>query len=317
MTQKRVVAVTGATGFLGLHLIPALIQAGAHVRILARRDPTHPAWQGLGFETVRGDLDDPAALTRLVAGADTVIHAAGLIKARNLAEFLHVNQGGSAAMAMAAKQHAPQARFIAISSLAAREPQLSDYAFSKRAGEDAARAAYASALEQLTIIRPPAIYGPWDRETLAIFKAARGPVAPILGQGRAALIHVADAAAAITAMALGAGAAGLYTLADNHPQGYTMPELLAAAARATGGSPRLIRIPGNVVKLAGHLSGWWGRLRGRAVIFTAGKAREILHPDWSVTPAELLPTGIHKPEISLADGFATTAAWYRQAGWLG
>jgi len=315
MSPGRVVAVTGATGFLGTHLIPVLARAGAHVRILVRKNPEHPAWANIAFDSVSGSLEDASALERLVTGADAVIHAAGLIKARSRAEFLRTNQGGTAAIAAATRRFAPQARFIAVSSLAAREPQLSDYAFSKRAGEDAARAAYADSPEQLTIIRPPAIYGPWDRETLAIFKAATRPFVPVFGQSRAAIIHAADAAAAIAA-AMGTGPSGLVTLADDHPQGYTMAELLAEAARATGGAPRFIRLPDGVVRVAGHLSGWWGRQRGQAPIFTAGKAREVLHPDWSVSPSELLPATIYKPTINLADGFAATAAWYRQAGWL-
>ena len=317
MSRRRVVAVTGATGFLGLHLIPALARAGAHIRILTRRNPAHPAWQGIAFEAVYGSLEDAGALERLVTGADAVVHAAGLIKARSRAEFLRTNQGGSAAIAATTRRHAPQAHFVAVSSLAAREPQLSDYAFSKRAGEDAARTAYADTPQQLTVIRPPAIYGPWDRETLAIFKVATRSFVPVFGQSRAAIIHAADAAAAIAAIATRAGPNGLYMLADDHPQGYTMAELLAEAARATGGPPRFIRVPDRVLLAAGHISGWWGQWRGQAPIFTAGKAREILHPDWSVSPTELLPADIYQSKINLADGFASTAAWYRQAGWLG
>jgi nucleoside-diphosphate-sugar epimerase len=317
MNRGHVVAITGATGFLGLHLIPALAQVGAHIRILTRRNPAHSAWQEIAFEAVYGGLEDAGALEQLVSGVDAVVHAAGLIKARSRAEFLRTNQGGSAAIAAATRRHAPQAHFVAVSSLAAREPQLSDYAFSKRMGEDAARAAYADAPNQLTVIRPPAIYGPWDRETLAFFKTTTRSLVPVFGQNRAAIIHAADAAAAIAAIVTGAGPSGLYTLADDHPQGYTMAELLAEAARATGHSPRFIRVPDEVVRAAGHLSGWWGRRRGHVPIFTAGKAREILHPDWSVSPTELLPAFIYKSKIDLADGFASTVAWYRQAGWLG
>ncbi len=316
MSPGRVVAITGATGFLGLHLIPAFAQAGARIRILARRNPAHPAWQGIAVETVHGSLEDPAALAQLVTGAEVVVHAAGLIKARSRAEFLRTNQDGSAAIAAATRLHAPGAHFIAVSSLAARAPHLSDYAFSKQAGEDAVRAAYADAPQRLSIIRPPAIYGPWDRETLAIFKAATRAFVPVFGQSRAAIIHATDAAAAIAAIAMQAGPGGAYTLADDHPQGYTMPELLAEAARATGNAPRFIRMPDWVIRAAGHLSGWWGQKRGPAPIFTAGKAREILHPDWSVSPTELLPRRLYTPKISFAEGFAATAAWYRQAGWL-
>ncbi|MDR3505839.1 MAG: SDR family NAD(P)-dependent oxidoreductase [Acidocella sp.] len=315
--SRPLVAVTGATGFLGLHLVAALAQAGAAIRVLARRDPAHEAWEGLRFETIQGSLEDEAALAALCEGADAVIHAAGLIKALDLATFLRTNRDGTARVARMAQHHAPEARFILISSLAAREPQLSSYAFSKRAAEDAAWQAYQNAPERLVIVRPPAIYGPWDRETLAIFKSANLPLVPLMSQSRVAMIHVSDAAAAIARLALGAGEAGLYTLADDHPEGYLMSELLAEAARAMGrGQPRFLPLPPRIVRLAGWASGAWGRLRGRAPVFTAEKAEEILHPDWSVSAAEALPAYVYKPRLGLAEGCGQTVAWYRAKGCL-
>jgi nucleoside-diphosphate-sugar epimerase len=316
MNGTPVVAVTGATGFLGLYLVTALAREGAHVRILARRPSAPEPWRGIPLDIVAGSLADAGALDRLATGADAVVHVAGLIKARDAATFLQVNRDGTRAAAEAARRHAPTARFVAISSLAAREPQLSPYAASKRAGEASARAVYHDAPEQLVIVRPPAIYGPWDRETLAIFQAASRAVAPVFGAGRTAFVHVGDAAAAIARLAMGAGSAGLYALADTRPAGYGMVELLGEAARAVGGNPRLVRVPDGILLAAGKASGAWGRLRGHAPIFTAGKAREMLHPDWSVTPGELLPPDIYRSQIGLAEGFRTTVAWYRAAKWL-
>ena len=315
---RPTVAVTGATGFLGLHLVAALAKAGEHIRNLARRDPAHEFWRGISFETIRGRLEDEAALARLAEGADAVIHAAGLIKALDRATFLRTNRDGTRAVACAARRHAPAARCVIISSLAAREPQLSSYAFSKRAGEDAARNVYADAPERLVIIRPPAIYGPWDRESLAIFKAAKSPIVPLFSRGRVAIIHAADAADAITQLALGAGEAGLYALADERPEGYEMRTLLIEAAHALGRrQPRFMPVPAPLVRFAGRASGAWGQLRGQAPVFTAEKAREVLHPDWSVSPTEALPASIHQPRIGLTEGFRQTAAWYREKGWLG
>lgn len=315
--SRPLVAVTGATGFLGLHIVTALAARGAQLRLLTRRDPAHEAWQGLSFETIRGDLEDAAALTALVKGADIVIHAAGLIRAADRASFLRTNRDGTARLAYLARQHAPPGRFVLISSLAARAPWLSAYAYSKRAGEDAARQAYATAPERLLILRPPVIYGPWDRASLTIFKTARLPLVPLLGRGRVAVIHAADAAAAIAQTALETGEAGLYAMADNYPQGYLLPELLAAAARAQGrGEPRFLPLPPWLVRLAGHGSGAWGRLCRQAPLFTAEKAEEILHPDWSVSAAELLPARIYTPRYDLATGFAETVAWYRAKNWL-
>ncbi len=316
MNDARVVALTGATGFLGLHVVKALARSGAQIRILARRDPTHAFWRDIALDVVAGDLEDQSALERLTKGADTVVHMAGLIKARNRAEFMRINRDGARAVAEAAARHAPDAFFVATSSLAAREPQLSPYAASKCAGEDAIRNVYSRNRAKLAIVRPPAIYGPWDRETLAIFKAASHAIAPVFGDGRIALIHVDDAAAAITSLAIGAKNSGDYALADTNPAGYSTEELLREAARALGNNPRLIRVPPSALAVAGSVSQAWGAISRQSPIFTRGKAREMLHPDWSVTQKELLPAAIYQSKIGIREGFASTAAWYKAAGWL-
>jgi len=311
----RRAALTGATGFLGLHLLPALLQADFQVRILARGEPPAGPWDGLPFETVRGGLEDPDALAELVRDADLVVHAAGLIKARKPAAFFAVNRDGTAALAAATRRVAPKARFLFVSSLAAREPQLSDYAASKRQAEAAAQAAFADAPDQLAILRPPAIYGPWDKETLTLFRATQGRFAPVAGHGRTAVVHVRDAAGAIAALAQN-WRAGQFALADARAEGYAMHELLLAIARATGGRPYLLALPDWLVLAAGHAAGLWKRLTGTVHIFGPGKAREMLFPDWTVSPAELLPAEIFAPRFGLVEGVADTVAWYRQAGWL-
>lgn len=316
MSGDGVVAVTGATGFLGLHIVVALAREGRTVRILARRDPAHELWRGIALDVVRGSLEDSPALERLTLGADAVIHAAGLIKARDPSEFFRVNRDGARAVAQAARQYAPASQFVAVSSITAREPQLSHYAASKLAGEQAVRAEYRDKPDQLVIVRPPAIYGPWDRETLAIFKAASHAVVPIFGSGRTAVVHVADAAAAISRLAVGTGAAGLYALADCNPAGYSAQDLMGEAARAVGRIPHFARVPDGALLAAGRVSAWWGRMRGRAPMFTAGKAREMLHPDWSVSSGELLPSTIYRSQIGISEGFRATAAWYKAAKWL-
>ena len=166
--EGRRIAITGASGFLGLHLVKTLCTQGSDVCALMRRPPLHPHWQDITPQIVPGDLNDTSALARLVDGADAVIHAAGLIRRAIWPRFRR-----SIAMVLAPWQSRaasrPFARFVAISSLAAREPQLSHYAASKREGENALRDIYADAPQQLVIVRPPAIYGPWDTETLISF----------------------------------------------------------------------------------------------------------------------------------------------------
>src|SRR5436190_1019910 len=120
-------AVTGATGFLGRRLVPALVERGWEARALVRRAPETGLWDAAAPDLVRGDLADEAALRTLCDGVDAVIHAAGLIKARNRAAFFEANEAGARRVAQAAGG----ARVLLVSSLAAREPRLSDYAASK------------------------------------------------------------------------------------------------------------------------------------------------------------------------------------------
>ncbi|WP_080920756.1 SDR family NAD(P)-dependent oxidoreductase [Manganibacter manganicus] len=309
-SDRSLAAVTGATGFLGRHLVAALLAAGWHVRALSRSG-------ALPFgdaDIVAGDLEDEQALGRLVEGADVVIHAAGIVKAADAAAFARVNVQGAARLVRLVTTRAPGAHFILISSLAAREPGLSPYAASKRAAED--EAAVAIAPERLMIVRPPALYGAHDRETLALFKAARLPVTPLLADGneRIALMHAGDAAAQIVALAA-ARMPGRFCLADTQPAGYTLRTILSEAGHAQGRHPHFIRLPAAALKAAGQGASLAARLSGRAIMLSPGKVREILHADWSVDP-DTMPRDLQVAPRDLVDGFAQTVAWYREAGWL-
>lgn len=312
------VALTGATGFLGRHLAAALAGTGCRLRLLVRQDPSHPLLDGIRPELVMGDLSNRAVLERFVAGADIVIHAAGLIKARNRADFYAVNEGGAARLGQAMAAAAPGARLLVVSSQAASQPGLSDYAGSKRAGEAAAIAGFGGA--DWLIVRPPALYGPWDQETLALFKAASGPLVPVLGgpHARIAMMHVADAATAMTALALGGeGVRGsTYSLCDGRHDGYGWDEILDHASAAVGRRSTRLRIPASLLTLVGLGGAAVAALGRRPVMLVPGKIREITHPDWSVDPATMPPAALWQPRIGLAEGFATTANWYRSQGWM-
>ena len=309
----RLAAVTGGTGFLGRHLVRALAEAGWRVRVLTRRDPVHPLWRGLLPEVTLGDLADTPSLERLCEGADAVVHAAGLVKARRDADLRAVNVEGAGALAAAARAAAPGAAFVHVSSLAAREPQLSAYARSKRDGEAAVLRNWGG---DARVVRPCAVYGPGDRETLALFRAAAGPLAPTPATaGRVALVHAADAARMIAALAgRWEGPAGPVALCDARAEGYRWAEIAAAAAAAVGARPRPVAVPPFVLRMAGRGADLARRL-GADPIATTGKVRELLHADWGVAAAEQDPEA-PPPRFDLAGGFQDTVAWYRAQGWL-
>ncbi|WP_181408070.1 NAD-dependent epimerase/dehydratase family protein [Pararhizobium mangrovi] len=301
-------AITGATGFLGTHLLQTLSPDRWYLRALSR--------SGAAFrpdvELVHGSLTDDEALAALVRNAEIVVHAAGLTSARSAAEFDRVNAEGTARLARACLAHAPHAHVLLVSSLAAREPQLSAYAASKRRGEEEARRLLPA--DRLTVLRLPALYGPHDRATLAFFKAARLPVTPLFTNGneRIALLHGGDAAEAIAGLAA-LRTAGTFALADAEPAGYSMRTILDEAGRAQGRRTRFVRVPALAMRTAGWGAGAGARLFRTAAMLSPGKVREMLHPDWSVSPADLPPGTKAR---TLRDGFGETVAWYHKAGWL-
>jgi nucleoside-diphosphate-sugar epimerase len=303
------VAITGAGGFLGRHLVEAARARGWRVRVLARSRRL-PEWDD-GVEVVTGSLSDAASLVDLARGADAVIHGAGLVKARNRAEFFATNRDGTLAMAAATE---PGSHFILISSLAAREPHLSHYAASKAAAEEAARELIPR--ERLTIVRPPVIYGPHDRETLIFFRMARWPLAPVLGTGaeRFAMIEVSDAAAAIATLTE-KKIVGTYALSDGQPEGYSMTEIVEAASAAFGKEARMLMINPALLSWSGYIGSSLSLLSSRAIMLSPGKMREIVHGAWGLTPDEVFADPSLRP-MPLREGFTRTAAWYRAARWL-
>ena len=316
-------AVTGITGFIGGHLASLLAASGWRVRALARSMPKLTYQGGPPIEVVTGSLSDKDALARLVEGADAVIHLAGAIKGRSREALLRANAAGTSAIAEAwrdhccdqARDHGSMSRFILLSSLAARAPEISDYAASKAAGEDALIEIGADL--PWVILRPGAVYGPGDRETLAIFRAANGPIQAMLnGAMRGSRPSTCATSPGRSWPWRQRGTPGAtYELSDENITGYSWPDLSETAVLALGRAPRPFRLPPLAVRGLGLLGDVTGTL-GVGSLPSNQKVREILHPDWGARAHMLPPPEIWRPEISLDDGFAETIAWYRDAGWL-
>ena len=302
------IAITGATGFAGRYAVSELLLRGHTLRALAR-DPGK-AGLAAGVETVKGDLADAAALARLVKGADAVIHLAGALTALDREGYFRVNEQGTEALANAAGT-AGVRRFVHISSLAAREPQLSGYAASKRAGEEAV-VRRMDALNAI-ILRPPAVYGPGDRGTLPLIKELTRPVAAIPGlpQARFSLIHARDLARLI-AQAVEGEMRGLHEVSDGKPGGYGWADLIEAGSSFRGSPIRPVFLPRTVPSAVATIAEGFARLTGRPGMVNRGKIAELYHPDWVARDGGLTLT----EPIPFDKGFAETVTWYRNAGWL-
>ena len=305
----KLVAVTGATGFVGGHILRHLRAAGFQVRALTRK-PAQGETEGVTWVT--GTLDDDAALRRLLASADAVIHCAGAIKAGSRDEFFDVNAGGTRRLAGLAAAMVNPPRFIHLSSIAAREPGLSSYAASKRAAEQVLRA---FPRLPVLVLRPPAVYGPGDQETLRIFKLAEKgwAVAPMAG-GKVSLIHVDDLARAVAgALQTADWPVKPVEFDDGRPGGYTWPEIAAAAGVAVGTKPRIVRLPAAVFYLIGAAASLVSLLTRRASVVSLEKMGEFLHPDWVAGGHP--PSGF-KPLWDIDKGFADAVKWYASRGLL-
>ncbi len=298
-------AVTGGTGFVGSHLLPLAKAKGFQVRALTRK--WRPPEDGLVW--VEGTLERRDTLERLCEGADAVIHIAGVINGADRPAFEAGNVTGTANMIDAARKVGVR-RFIHVSSLAAREPDLSDYGWSKAKSE---RLVAASGLEW-TAIRPPAVYGPGDKETLELFRMAKRGFVALPPGGRFSVIHVADLCDLILRLIDEPETIGeVYEPDDARDGGWEHREFADALARVFDKRTVAWSAPQGLMKVAAKLD----RLvrRGNAKL-TPDRVRYFCHPDWVVTADRRPPAQLWRPQVATEAGLASTADWYKTEGWL-
>lgn len=297
-------AITGGTGFVGGALIEAALAAGYRIRALARR-PQPPR---TGVEWIAGALDDRAALARLVAGTDAVVHVAGVVNAPDRAGFVAGNVEGTRAI-LAATAEVGVARFVHVSSLAAREPALSDYGWSKAEAE---RLVEASSLAW-TVVRPPGIYGPGDLDQLDLFRMARRGVVTLPPRGRLSVIAVADLARLLLTLATTESPRTIYE-ADDGTGGWTYADFYArAVGDAVGRRVLPLPLPRGLLALAARAD---RLIRGAKAKLTADRVAYFCHPDWTIDPLKRPPPALWTPRIDARAGLAETVRWYRARGLL-
>jgi nucleoside-diphosphate-sugar epimerase len=300
------IAVTGGTGFVGSRFLDVAVQAGQQVRALTRR--AQEPRDCIGW--VEGSLDDPDSLRRLVTGCAAIVHVAGVINARDGAGFQRGNVDGTLAM-LAAATAGGITRFVHVSSLAAREPKLSLYGASKARAEELVER---SGLDWV-IVRPPAVYGPGDRETLQLFKMARrGQVFMPPKGGRASYIHVDDLARLLLALtAEDSPAKVIFEPDDGRAHGWGHEEIGEALGRAVGTPARTLHVPRALLSLAAQAD---RLVRGGRARLTPDRAAYFSHENWVVDTARQPPPSHWRPQVETEDGLARTALWYRDKGWL-
>ena len=300
-----IIAVTGGTGFVGHRLIDLAVERGHHVHALTRRPQQHRD----GITWIEGDLGSREALEQLVTGTDAVIHVAGVINSPDPAGFEAGNVKGTLTM-LAAATAAGTRRFVHLSSLAAREPGLSQYGASKSRSEEMVEG---SGLDWV-IVRPPAVYGPGDKETLELFKMAKAGVILLPPKGRISVIHVDDLARLLLVLAESRSPKKeILEPDDGRAGGWSHREFASALGRAMGRRAVSLATPRPILRLGAAVDRLF---RGDKAKLTPDRAAYFSHPDWVVSPSNSPPTSVWKAQIATEAGLAQTAAWYREKGWL-
>ena len=332
----RTVFVTGGTGFVGSHLVEELFRREVdEVRCLVR---TNPKWLAdLDVTTVHGDLSDVAMLWEALDGVDEVYHVAGRTRAPTEDEFYQANVQATLNLLGAVKHAAPTLdRVLITSSLAAvgRCEQdvatedvplrpVSMYGRSKAQMEEALQErhemteSYAEALP-LTVVRPPAVYGPRDRDILDFFQAVTRHVCPVIGNGSAqtlSLVHVRDLVVGMVDACRTPETAGeTYFLGSERP--YAWNEVKRAATSALDTWAVTVPVPGPLVGLVGAASEAWGALTGTHPPLNRDKAREIRHACTACSIEKAQQDFGYRPAIELDEGVAETIRWYKRHEWL-
>jgi nucleoside-diphosphate-sugar epimerase len=320
------ILITGATGFVGSHLVEALSRRDVKVRALVRATSDHSFLERFGVERVEGHLGDRDSLRRAMAGAATVVHMAGAVRALRPTTFHEVNAAGTLRLVEAMEQDGSAHRLVYLSSLAAAGPAegrpvepddeprpLTTYGRSKLAGERHAlgRVGIATA-----VLRPPAVYGPRDRELLPFFRLAKRGLLPVIGPltRRVQMVHVRDLADALVRAVEVPEATGIFHIAES--TAYTWSQMLELVEAAVGRRGVRVPVPAALLKTAALGTQVGARMSRRPAVFDHEKALDLLAAGWLCeTEAARRDLGF-TAATPLPEGLRETAGWYRAHGWM-
>ncbi len=326
------VLLTGGSGFLGSYVAEQLAAEGHVVRALVRPRSDKRVLEKLPrVEFTPGAIEDRNSLTPAVDGVDAIVHVAGIVKARRPAEFFAVNTQGTKNLLDAALKRGGLKRFVYVSSLAAVGPSsdgtpvhegaeprpVTHYGRSKLEAERSVMAA--SDRLPVTVIRPPLIYGPRDRETLAFFTSVRNGVLPMMGDGGNTLsvIYGADCASAVVRAATTPDAPSGRAYFVDDGSVYVWREALREIESAMGRRAFVrVGLPMPFLQLAAGASQLWGKVTNTAQMLTLDKLNELKQRHWVCSGEGARRDLGWTPRVGWALGVAEAVRWYREQGWL-
>jgi len=332
--MKKKLLVTGASGFVGSHLVERAFAAGFEVHAAVRRSSKVEGIAPYVHRFAHPDFARADDLKKLfdAEGYDYVIHAAALTKAKSEAEMSVVNAGYTKNLLDAAFGSLyPPVRFVFVSSLAAVGPTGYDaplmdesepyhpvtmYGRSKRRAEEIVRSAFAD--KPVTIIRPTAVYGPRERDLFLLFSTMNRGLDAYIGRKpqKLSFIYVKDLVDALLSACARPGEEGLeiFNLTDGqvYPR-YAMADIFR---KLTGKRPMRVHFPYFLVKTVAGLSQWLYKNARKTPVLYPERLNELTAPNWGCDVSSAERVLGFRPEYGLEDGLQETLFWYRQNKWL-
>lgn len=322
--------VTGGTGFIGSHLVEALLQRGAEVRCLLRNRNDRKWLRKLPIEPIEGDCRDKVSLLEAVKGVDQVFHLAGLTRALDEQAYMEANANGTENLIHACLEKNPHLKkFIYLSSQAASGPcqdgerkresdlcqPVSSYGRSKRRGEE-------FCLEHvdqipLTILRPSAVYGPRDRDVYLFFKVLKRGIKPNFSneQQHISLCYVEDVIQALLLSSDSSESSGeIFFISDG--QDYRLDQIGDLFEEAMGIEARCIRVPGWFLSGVASLLEFFSKFTKDPPLINKGKVEEMVQKNWLCDITKAKRVLGFKPRFLLAEGIKITYEWYLKENWL-
>jgi dihydroflavonol-4-reductase len=322
--------VTGGTGFIGSHLVEALLQRGVQVRCLLRKTSDLTWLKGLPIEMTFGDCRDKASLREAVKDIDQIFHLAGITKAVEDKTYFEINAFGTEDLIRACLENNPYLqKFIYLSSQAAAGPcrngnkkkesdpcePISPYGQSKRMGEELVLA-HTHELP-LLILRPSAVYGPREKDIYTFFKFVSKRIKPCLnGQvQRISLCYVQDVIQAILLAAESQTKSGeIFFLSDGTD--YRIEEIGDIFAQAMGVTALRIRVPKQMILGIAFFSEYFSKISKRPSLMNKWKAKEMIQKDWICDITRANTVLGFQPQFQLSQGARLTFHWYKKQKWL-